>query len=294
MRTLRTSEAAAYLNVSPNTLRAWEQRFGFPLPQRSPGHHRLYSFAELMALRDALSNGLAVSSAVSAARDATVADEHTLSAALLNFDYVRADRAMELALAMRTFEGAVMQVLVPALSALEAKLGEESAPWAFASTWAGEWLARAERLASTPDGRARVLFADCFGGRTNLDAVHARVLELFCVRAGVMALRLPVTACRALEQATAAFDPTLVVLSGSGASNENVATFAYVVRCRAQAITYLHYRRLNADSTCSHALSPSPLAARDEVLAHVRRRTLDDGGSRGGSRRRHGGRRVEE
>ena len=30
MRYLKTSEAAALLNVSPNTLRAWERRFGFP------------------------------------------------------------------------------------------------------------------------------------------------------------------------------------------------------------------------------------------------------------------------
>ncbi|MBV9000834.1 MAG: MerR family DNA-binding transcriptional regulator, partial [Solirubrobacterales bacterium] len=35
MRYLKTSEAAALLNVSPNTLRAWERRFGFPKPQRS-------------------------------------------------------------------------------------------------------------------------------------------------------------------------------------------------------------------------------------------------------------------
>jgi putative nucleotidyltransferase with HDIG domain len=34
MRTLKTSEAATLLNVSPNTLRAWERRFGYPKPQR--------------------------------------------------------------------------------------------------------------------------------------------------------------------------------------------------------------------------------------------------------------------
>ena len=70
MRTLRTSEAADYLNVSPSTLRSWERRFGFPRPLRSPGQHRIYSMAELDALRDALAGGLGVSSAVSAARDA--------------------------------------------------------------------------------------------------------------------------------------------------------------------------------------------------------------------------------
>ena len=41
MRYLKTSEAATLLNVNANTLRAWELRFGFPQPQRSPGRHRM-------------------------------------------------------------------------------------------------------------------------------------------------------------------------------------------------------------------------------------------------------------
>ena len=48
------SEAAAVLNVSPNTLRAWERRFGYPKPQRTAGKHRLYTHGEVAALRDAL------------------------------------------------------------------------------------------------------------------------------------------------------------------------------------------------------------------------------------------------
>ena len=52
MRYLKTSEAAALLNVSPNTLRAWERRFGFPKPQRSPGKHRLFTHGEVAALRE--------------------------------------------------------------------------------------------------------------------------------------------------------------------------------------------------------------------------------------------------
>ena len=70
MRTLKTSEAAALLNVSPNTLRAWERRFGYPRPQRSSGQHRLYIHGEVAALRDALQEGLSISSAVSRAREA--------------------------------------------------------------------------------------------------------------------------------------------------------------------------------------------------------------------------------
>src|SRR5881394_178116 len=51
VRTLKTSEAAAVLNVSPNTLRAWERRFGYPKPQRTAGKHRLYTHGEVAALR---------------------------------------------------------------------------------------------------------------------------------------------------------------------------------------------------------------------------------------------------
>ena len=52
MRYLSTSEAAVLLNASPNTLRAWEHRFGLPKPQRSPGKHRLFTHREIAALRD--------------------------------------------------------------------------------------------------------------------------------------------------------------------------------------------------------------------------------------------------
>ena len=64
VRTLKTSEAAAVLNVSPNTLRAWERRFGYPKPQRTAGKHRLYTHGEVAALRDALQEGLSISSAM--------------------------------------------------------------------------------------------------------------------------------------------------------------------------------------------------------------------------------------
>src|ERR671934_2642596 len=104
MRYLKTSEAAALLNVSPNTLRAWERRFGFPKPQRSPGKHRLYTHGEIAALRDALQEGLSISSAVSRAREGLSADSDTLLGALSSFDETRADNAMEAALALRSIE----------------------------------------------------------------------------------------------------------------------------------------------------------------------------------------------
>ena len=31
------------LDIPPATLRTWEERYGLPTPERSPGGHRLYS-----------------------------------------------------------------------------------------------------------------------------------------------------------------------------------------------------------------------------------------------------------
>src|SRR5256714_3095918 len=146
MRTLKTSEAAAVLNVSPNTLRAWERRFGYPKPQRSPGKHRLYTHGEIAALRDALLDGLSISSAVSRAREGLSADADALIGALSALDLTRADAAMEGALALRSVERSVEEVLLPSLVDVRARHGGEAAAWAFAARWASEWLARAQRL----------------------------------------------------------------------------------------------------------------------------------------------------
>src|SRR6201995_1276182 len=101
MRYLKTSEAAALLNVSPNTLRAWERRFGFPKPQRSPGKHRLFTHGEVAALRDALQEGLSISSAISRAREGLAADANSLVGALASYERERADAAVEAGPALR-------------------------------------------------------------------------------------------------------------------------------------------------------------------------------------------------
>src|SRR4051794_33829059 len=107
VRTLKTSEAAALLHVSPNTLRAWERRFDYPHPQRSPGKHRIYTYAEIATLKDALEQGLSISSAVSIAREAYGANAHALFTALTSFRPEAADEAMEASLSLRTVERSV-------------------------------------------------------------------------------------------------------------------------------------------------------------------------------------------
>jgi len=62
---IRTNAAAAMLGVSPNTLRSWERRFGFPEPKRTAGGHRQFDLAEIEALRSAFEETQNISSAVS-------------------------------------------------------------------------------------------------------------------------------------------------------------------------------------------------------------------------------------
>jgi DNA-binding transcriptional MerR regulator len=42
---------AQMLGISPATLRTWEERYGLPVPERSPGGHRVYSRDQVEQLR---------------------------------------------------------------------------------------------------------------------------------------------------------------------------------------------------------------------------------------------------
>ena len=68
MRDLRPDEAAAMLRVSPDTLRAWEQRFGYPHSVSGGAGQRRYPHREVIALRNTLDAGLSVAAAVNKAR----------------------------------------------------------------------------------------------------------------------------------------------------------------------------------------------------------------------------------
>src|SRR6202050_4213097 len=190
MRYLKTSEAAALLNVSPNTLRAWERRFGFPKPQRSPGKHRLFTHGEVAALRDALQEGLSISSAVSRAGEGLAADSNSVVGALVSYEAERADAAIEAALALRSVERSVEEVLLPSLDEVVRRHSVDSAAWAFSAHWASGWLRRARRLAPPPVRPVSVLLGDASRDELDPDAPHIRAFELFCVRAGINVLSL--------------------------------------------------------------------------------------------------------
>ncbi|MDP8943150.1 MAG: MerR family transcriptional regulator [Actinomycetota bacterium] len=269
MRTLKTSEAAALLNVSANTLRAWERRFDYPKPRRSAGGHRLYTYAEITALSSALQEGLSISSAVSIAREAIGADGQSILAALLSFSSERADRAMEASLAMRSLERSVEELLLPALDEVRRRKGPDSSAWAFSAQWASDWLRRAQRFACPPARRASVLVGDASDPVLDPATPHIRALELFCVRAGAFVLSLPVRGLQGLRDAVGAARPDGVVLAGGHVCDDEVARWAYGVRSSAGAVPVALYRRgldLPTARSRKTVLSPSPARAQRQLL----------------------------
>jgi DNA-binding transcriptional MerR regulator len=113
------------------TLRAWERRYGFPVPARTQGGHRLYSKAHVQALiwikaqidrgvqaRQAVqmgmqAEGLAPKSAAPA-HPFLLSDQAQLAAALSAGDIQGADRAFE-ALSHLPPEHLIVDVILPAL-----------------------------------------------------------------------------------------------------------------------------------------------------------------------------------
>jgi DNA-binding transcriptional MerR regulator len=273
MRTLKTSEAAALLNVSPNTLRAWERRFGYPKPQRSAGRHRLYTHGEVAALRDALQQGLSISSAVSRAREALSTDTHTLVGALTAYELNRADGAMECALALRSVERTVEEVLLPSLDELGDRFGTDSAPWAFAARWADSWLRRAQRLAPPPSWPLAILVGDATRSEIDPDALGMRAFELFCGRAGARVLALPVGSVNGLGDVVASLSPDAVVIAGGHVPDDDVARWAYRVRAASGQLPTALFRRTHQGARVRSAgtrlLPDSPMAAQRQLLALV-------------------------
>jgi DNA-binding transcriptional MerR regulator len=270
VRTLKTSEAAAVLNVSPNTLRAWERRFGYPKPQRSPGKHRLYTHGEIAALRDALQEGLSISSAISRARESVAADTHVLVGALAAYELERADAAMEGALALRSVERSVEEVLLPSLEEIGDRHGTDSAPWALAARWAGEWLLRAQRLSPPASSRPSVLIGDATRDQLDADALALRALELCTTRVGLRTVTLPVTGLAGLGDVLGAYGPRVVVIAGGEENDDDVARWAYRVRAAAGALPVLLFHRSGRGdrtrTTGARHLAGAPTLASSQLL----------------------------
>jgi DNA-binding transcriptional MerR regulator len=274
MTAIRTNAAALMLGVSPNTLRSWERRFGYPTPQRTAGGHRQFDLAEIEALRQAFEETHNVSSAISVARErgSGPSSPTRLRSALRRFDEVEADRILEESLAVRSVERTVEEVLLLAVDGLDAAAGESpSAELGFALRWATGWLAAAKRVAPAPTRPEGVLIFDA-SPTCDIDALHAQALELCLRRAGVRTLLLTaeLDASR-LAHVLQAIDPRLVVLTGHRAWREALSRIAYQTRRAVNLVEVLDFRGALGESGHSSVprLGTSAVGARDLLLARL-------------------------
>ena len=272
MNGIRTNAAAVMLGISPNTLRSWERRYGFPKPLRSAGGHRQYSLGEIEALRMTLAETHNVSSAISLARERGEGPSTSsrLSAAFAAFDEDTANRLLEESLGLRSVERTIEEVLLEAVRA-QAEPDVSTVEYEFGWRHATGWLSAQRRLAPPATRPEAVMIFDA-SAPCDLDALHAQALEVVLRRAGLRTLSLtPGIDLTRLGRAVRALEPRAVVLTGQRVSLDSIGRLVYAIRSVAREVVVFDYRGAVPDTGAStvHRLGDSPLAARDALLARL-------------------------
>jgi MerR family transcriptional regulator, light-induced transcriptional regulator len=273
MAGIRTNAAAEVLGVSPNTLRSWERRYGYPVPKRTVGNHRNYELVELQTLRDALATTGNISSAIELARQRqeAPASGDNLRVALESFDEDAADRAVEESLAVRPLERTVEEMLLPAIDELAAD-PEREAELEFATRWATGWLHGARRLASAASRPAGILLLDSSRG-SELEGVHAQALDLALRRAGFRVLMLSdELGEERMERALGALEPTAIVLCGPGADTPSAVQLVRKIRAAGFDAPLYGFRANGLIGDAIPAAGESPSQVTGMLNADLRRR----------------------
>jgi len=265
MSAIRTNAAAVMLGVSPNTLRGWERRFGYPMPHRTEGGHRQFELTEIEALRQAFAETHDIASAVSVARERGEGPSSParLRAALETFTPDAADRLLEESLAVRSVERTVESVLLAALETLE----EDSAERAFALRYTTGWLAAATRVAPPATREEGALIFDS-SRPGDLDAPYVQALELFLRRGGLRVLTLPVKLeAERVGAALRALGPGAIVLAGSGTSADALGRLVYASRQAEPGVDVFDYRSALPETGASTVkrIGPGPTAAAEQL-----------------------------
>jgi MerR family transcriptional regulator, light-induced transcriptional regulator len=245
MSAIRTNAAAAMLGVSPNTLRSWESRYGYPSPRRSEGGHRQFDLTEIDALKQGLAQTGEISSAIAlaTARGEGPSTPARLSAAFTEFDEDKADRLLDESLAVRSVERTVESVLLPAVQSLAQAHAEhverdieraaniaETPEYCFAWRYATGWLSAAQRVAPPSSREEGVLIFDA-SAALDMDGLRVQALELFARRAGLRVLTLSMELDSArVGNALRVLCPQAVVLAGGGASLDAIGRLVYATR----------------------------------------------------------------
>jgi MerR family transcriptional regulator, light-induced transcriptional regulator len=272
---IRTNAAAAMLGVSPNTLRSWERRFGFPEPKRTAGGHRQFDLGEIEALRAAFEETQNISSAVSVARErgAGPASPARLQSAFGRYDEDGANRLMEESLTVRSVERTIEEVLLPSVEAMAAAHNAPQTPeYGFAWRFATCWLAATQRI-SPPASRGEGVLVFDASRPPEAEALQAQALELVLRRAGLRTLTLTADSDPSrLGSAISALDPRAIVLTGHGASLDALGRLVFTARRIAgEDVAILDYRGAipNTGSSTVETLPETPLAAREALLARL-------------------------
>ncbi|HUO71094.1 MAG TPA: MerR family DNA-binding transcriptional regulator [Solirubrobacteraceae bacterium] len=269
MSGIRTNAAAVMLGISPNTLRSWERRYGFPQPHRSQGGHRQYALAEIEALKLTLAETHNVSSAISLARERGEGPPSAsrLAAAFAAFDEELSNRVLEESLALRSFERTVEEVLLEGVAAHD-DTHHRTAEYEFAWRHATGWLSALKRL-SPPASRGDGIMIFDASVPCDIDAVFAQALELILRREGLRTLLLtPSIETARLGHALRALDPSAVVLTGRRVALDSIGRLVYGVRGIVGEVAVFDFRGAVPDTGASTVcrLGETPVAARDLLL----------------------------
>jgi MerR family transcriptional regulator, light-induced transcriptional regulator len=263
------------LGISPNTLRSWERRYGFPKPQRSAGGHRQYSLTEIEALRLTLAETHNVSSAISLARERGEGPStpSRLTRIFTSFDEDAANRLLEESLGLRSVERTIEEVLLDAVTALFEPGTSTTAEYEFAWRHAVGWLSAQRRLAPPATRRDGIMVFDA-SAPSDLDAIHAQALEVVLRRAGLRTLALtPSIELTRLGRALRALNPSAVILTGRRVSLDSIGRVVYAVRSIVREVVVFDYRGAVPDTGASTVfrLGDTPVAARDALLFRLER-----------------------
>ena len=224
---MRIGELSRRTGVSPELLRAWEQRYGLLRPTRSAGGFRLYSSADEARVRRTtalIGEGIAVAEAarLSATTDGVepkpdvplVAELATrLERALDGFDAAEAQATLDRLFAAVSVEFALTEVLIPYLH----ELGER---WAAGSVTVAQEhfasnLVRGRLLALAQDwgaGGASSAVVACMPGEDH--DLGLVILGLLLARRGWQVTFLGAdTPLDSIEQTVQDLRPSLVILS---------------------------------------------------------------------------------
>ncbi|MBV9311522.1 MAG: MerR family DNA-binding transcriptional regulator [Solirubrobacterales bacterium] len=274
MSGIRTNAAAGMLGVSPNTLRSWERRYGFPRPHRSPGGHRQYALTEIESLRATLAETHNVSSAISLARErgAGPSSAGRLAEAFSNFEEDKANRMLEESLTLRSLERTIEEMLLCAVETHHsAERTGASAEYEFAWRHATGWLSALKRLSPPASRDEGILLIDA-SASGDLDALHAQALELILRRAGLRTLLLSAAVdTQRLGRALRALTPSGLVLAGQRASLEMIGRIVYAVRGVSGGLLVFDFRGAVPDTGASTVfrLGDKPVGARDQLLTKL-------------------------